>query len=97
MHTSGVPHWMRHAIDEVSSYVYDAWVGATTSKAMPAHQRRLCEFKLAVGVLATAFCLAVDENMLLTTATSIPAVESMHDFIHAGAEWLKDHHHHTHG
>ncbi len=95
MNICELPHWARHAIDSASEYVHDAWAGATNAKAMPAHQRHLCEFKLAVGILATTFCLAVDENLLITTATAIPAVESMHDYIQAGAEFLKAHHHHA--
>lgn len=95
MKVTELPHWARHAVDSASECIREAWTGATNTKAMPAHHRHLCGFKLAVGILATAFCLAVDENLLITTATAIPAVESVHDYIQAGAEFIKAHHHHA--
>lgn len=85
-----LPHWARRKANHISTLAYDAWIGATKPEAMPSGQRRLDAFKLFAGVTATAFCLAT-ENPLITAATSIPAVESVHDFAAAGEAWVKAH------
>ena len=74
----------------------DLYTAITEPKAMPAHKRRLDEFKAAAGGALVALGI-IEVSPVTAAGGAIPAWEAVQDLEQAGHKWRSSHERHTYG